>query len=178
MPRAASSAEISQLPPIPEVLRPGLDVLFVGINPGVVSGLKQLHFGNPHNYFWRGLFEAGLIPRPIAPEQGHLLWDEWNMSIVNLVQRTTASASDLSWQEMRDAVPELCRKIRDNPPRVVCFVGKGIFEAFVGRCGAALGLQHDVLWLTSALLEQRPPLNPAAPLPRECAYLFAMPSTS
>ncbi|KAJ1734538.1 uracil DNA N-glycosylase Thp1 [Coemansia biformis] len=180
-PARPSPEAIGRLPPIPEVLRPGLDILFVGINPGVMSGVKQLHFGNPQNYFWRGLFESGLVPRQILPEEGHLLWEEWNMSIVNLVQRTTPSASDLSWQEMRDAVPELYRKIRENPPRIVCFVGKGIYEAFVGRRGVALGLQHDVLGLAGAPdtpMELRPPDDPAAPLPPGRAYLFAMPSTS
>ncbi|KAJ2773108.1 uracil DNA N-glycosylase Thp1, partial [Coemansia nantahalensis] len=176
--RAVSIAEYIVLPPIPEVLRPGLDILFVGLNPGVVSGQKQLHFGNPQNYFWRGLSEAGLIPRPIAPEQGHLLWDEWNMSIANLVQRTTPSSTDLSWSEMCAAVPELRRKIRDNPPRIVCCVGKGVYEAFVGHRGISYGLQEDVLWLTRSPVEMALPPDPAAPLPRECAYLFAMPSTS
>ncbi|KAJ1831012.1 hypothetical protein LPJ70_006799, partial [Coemansia sp. RSA 2708] len=60
--RQPTAQELSELAPIPETLRPGLDVLFVGINPGVVSGQKQLHFGNPQNYFWKGLFESELIP--------------------------------------------------------------------------------------------------------------------
>ncbi|KAJ2472031.1 hypothetical protein IWW56_006222, partial [Coemansia sp. RSA 2131] len=169
-----------QLAPIPETLRPGLDVLFVGINPGVVSGVKQLHFGNPQNFFWPGLFQSGLIPEAIPPEDGHRLAAEWNMSIVNLVQRTTPSTSDLSRQEMRDAVPELCRKISANPPRVICFVGKGIYQVFVGSSNISLGLQDSVYDL-GALLGgcHGPPLRQRGSIDQtSAAYLFVMPSTS
>ncbi|KAJ1995622.1 uracil DNA N-glycosylase Thp1 [Coemansia spiralis] len=163
-----SSEEIAMFPPIPEVLRPNLDVLFVGINPGVISGQKQLHFGNPQNYFWRGLYQSGLIPEEIQPEDGHMLQEKWNMSIVNLVQRTTPSASDLSRKEMRDAVPELCRKISSNPPKIVCFVGKGIFEAFVKGAKFELGLQPEVYDLdlsTGNKHDKQPPsISPEAPL--------------
>ncbi|KAJ2795879.1 uracil DNA N-glycosylase Thp1 [Coemansia guatemalensis] len=156
---AKTPHDLSQLKPIPETLRPGLDIIFVGINPGIMSGLKQLHFGNPRNFFWKGLFQSSLIPRPISPEEGHLLWDEWNMTIVNLVQRTTSSTSDLTRQEMRDAVPELCRKISANPPKILCFVGKGIYEAFVDAKRSTLGLQDDVYDLRCA-----PPSEPHPPL--------------
>ncbi|KAJ2747458.1 uracil DNA N-glycosylase Thp1 [Coemansia sp. BCRC 34301] len=171
--------ELAQLAPIPEILRPNLDILFVGINPGVVSGQKQLHFGNPHNFFWRGLFESQLIPQSIPPEDGHLLWTKWNMSIVNLVQRTTPSTSDLSRQEMRDAVPDLCHKISDNKPKVVCFVGIGIYEIFAGRTQPALGLQSVVYeFATSTTSPTLRPLAPGETQIPEFAYLFVMPSTS
>ncbi|KAJ2613330.1 uracil DNA N-glycosylase Thp1 [Coemansia sp. RSA 1365] len=195
---ATAAQDIAQLAPIPETLRPGLDIIFVGINPGVVSGLKQLHFGNPQNFFWKGLFQSSLIPRQILPEEGHLLWDEWNMSIVNLVQRTTPSASDLSRQEMRDAVPELCRKISANPPKIICFVGKGIYEIFADSRRITLGLQDKVydLQCTPSSVT-RPPLRPLEQCVAEhaknlyqpasssseehtptFAHLFVMPSTS
>src|SRR5256886_13492196 len=37
---------------IPDVLAPGLRVLFCGINPGRVSAAAQAHFANPRNDFW------------------------------------------------------------------------------------------------------------------------------
>ncbi|KAJ2453660.1 uracil DNA N-glycosylase Thp1 [Coemansia sp. RSA 2336] len=175
-----TAQEISQLAPIPETLRPGFDVLFVGINPGVISGLKQLHFGNPRNFFWKGLYQSELIPEPIPPEDGHRLSSEWNMSIVNLVQRTTPSTSDLSRQEMRAAVPELCRKISSNPPKIVCFVGMGIYEAFASQRKVALGLQDVVYDLSAPLDQQAPPLRSQSALAPDTpwCYLFVMPSTS
>ncbi|KAJ2006201.1 uracil DNA N-glycosylase Thp1 [Coemansia sp. RSA 2322] len=164
-----------------------------------MSGQKQLHFGNPQNYFWKGLFQSGLIPRSIAPEEGHLLWTSWNMSIVNLVQRTTPSASDLSRQEMRDAVPDLCRKISESAPRIVCFVGIGIYATFAAQSNTTPGLQPVVYSLEPAASgadkstatssnAQQPPLQPLTPdktahqgmlgARPPFAYLFVMPSTS
>ncbi|KAJ2442409.1 uracil DNA N-glycosylase Thp1 [Coemansia sp. RSA 2424] len=182
-PARPTQAEIAQLAPIPEILHPNLDILFVGINPGVVSGQKQLHFGNPQNFFWKGLFQSQLIPQNIPPKDGHLLWTNWNMSIVNLVQRTTPSTSDLSRQEMRDAVPDLCQKISSNVPKVVCFVGIGIYEIFAGQTKPTPGLQ-PVVYDFGASVES-PSLRPLAlgetrssnDLPK-FAYLFVMPSTS
>ncbi|KAJ2855551.1 uracil DNA N-glycosylase Thp1 [Coemansia erecta] len=185
-----SVEEIAKIQPVPEVLRPNLDILFVGINPGVISGQKQLHFGNPQNYFWRGMYQSGLIPDEIQPEDGHMIHERWNMSIVNLVQRTTPSTSDLSRREMRNAVPDLCRKITTCRPKVVCFVGKGIYEAFIGSSsGFDLGLQLEVYDLESSETMQHPPLRQqldgsgeiqcaGQSLPPAFAYLFVMPSTS
>ncbi|KAJ2020085.1 uracil DNA N-glycosylase Thp1 [Coemansia sp. S680] len=179
-----TEAELAELAPIPEVLRPNLDILFVGINPGVVSGRKQLHFGNPQNFFWKGLYQSSLIPQNIAPEDGHKLWTNWNMSIVNLVQRTTPSTSDLSRKEMRDAVPDLCQKISENKPKVVCFVGIGIYEIFAAQTKPTPGLQ-SVVYDLSASDRVQPPLRSLAANetlnsnePSQFAYLFVMPSTS
>ncbi|KAJ1811665.1 uracil DNA N-glycosylase Thp1 [Coemansia sp. RSA 2599] len=175
-----SDEELAKLPPIPESIRPGLDVLFVGINPGVMSGQKQLHFGNPSNYFWRGLHESGLIPEPIPPEKGHMLFSEWNMSIVNLVQRTTPSTSDLSICEMREAVPELCRKISSSAPRIICFVGLGIYKVFASQATVQPGLQHDMYdYEDHALVDPSSSSrdNRKTPLAGR-GYIFVMPSTS
>ncbi|KAJ2816695.1 uracil DNA N-glycosylase Thp1, partial [Coemansia sp. 'formosensis'] len=180
-----TQAELAELAPIPEVLRANLDILFVGINPGVMSGRKQLHFGNPQNFFWKGLYQSNLIPENIAPEEGHKLWTSWNMSIVNLVQRTTPSASDLSRQEMRDSVPALCRKISECKPKVVCFVGIGIYEIFAAQTKPTPGLQPLVYDLSESDGARLPPLRALAPNetlnsnePPQFAYLFVMPSTS
>ncbi|KAJ2863502.1 uracil DNA N-glycosylase Thp1 [Coemansia aciculifera] len=179
-----TQAELAKLAPIPEVLRPHLDILFVGINPGVVSGRKQLHFGNPQNFFWKGLYQSSLIPQNIAPEDGHKLWTNWNMSIVNLVQRTTPSTSDLSRLEMRDAVPDLCQKISEYKPKVVCFVGIGIYEIFAALTKPTPGLQPMVYDLSTSDGRQ-PPLRSLAPNETlnsneqpQFAHLFVMPSTS
>ena len=60
--------------PIPDVLGPGLRVLFCGINPGRVSAAAQAHFANPRNDFWRLLHAAGFTPRLLEPaEQFELL---------------------------------------------------------------------------------------------------------
>src|SRR5580765_6037762 len=54
---------------VPDVLAPGLDVVFCGINPGRVSAAARAHFANPRNDFWRLLHDAGFTPRLYAPEE-------------------------------------------------------------------------------------------------------------
>ncbi|KAJ2719206.1 uracil DNA N-glycosylase Thp1 [Coemansia sp. Benny D115] len=180
--RRPTASEIAGYAPIPEDLRPNLDILFVGINPGIVSGQKQRHFGNPQNYFWRGLYESGLTPRLLHPDEGsRLLFSTWNMSIVNLVQRTTASTSDLSRKEMRDAVPELLRKIRDNPPRIACFVGIGIYDAFAQAIKSDSGGDGDQVRVVpggSTHSKRLGLLDTLLDVGGHAVRLFVMPSTS
>ena len=54
---------------MPDVLAPGLDVVFCGINPGRVSAAAAAHFANPRNDFWRLLHEAGFTPRLVEPHE-------------------------------------------------------------------------------------------------------------
>ena len=54
---------------VPDVLGPGLGVVFCGINPGFVSAAAAAHFANPRNDFWRLLYEAGFTPRLMQPDE-------------------------------------------------------------------------------------------------------------
>ena len=79
---------------VPDVLAPGLDVVFCGINPGRVSAEAAAHFANPRNDFWRLLHEAGLTPRLYDPaEQFALL--ELGIGLTNAAYRTTRGSGDL-----------------------------------------------------------------------------------
>jgi G:T/U-mismatch repair DNA glycosylase len=51
---------------VPDVLGPGLRVVFVGINPGHASAAAAAQFANPRNDFWRLLHAAGLTPRQLG----------------------------------------------------------------------------------------------------------------
>ena len=69
---------VSQKPPdttsaVPDVLAPGLRVIFCGINPGHVSARAAAHFANPRNDFWRLLHTAGFTPRLYEPPEQHSL---------------------------------------------------------------------------------------------------------
>ena len=56
---------------VPDVLAPGLDVLFVGINPGLYSGAVGHHFARPGNRFWKALHASGFTDRVLSP------FDDW-----------------------------------------------------------------------------------------------------
>ena len=85
---------------IEDVIAPKLRILFVGINPGLWSGATGHHFARPGNRFWRAIFDAGLTPELLSPDRQHELL-RYGLGVTNLVSRTTASAAELSADELR-----------------------------------------------------------------------------
>ena len=80
---------------VPDVLAPGLDVVFCGINPGRVSDAAGAHFANPRNDFWRLLHVAGFTSRLYDPSEQLELPAE-GIGITNAAYRTTRGSSDLT----------------------------------------------------------------------------------
>ncbi len=126
---------------LPDCLRPGLDVVFVGINPGLASAAAGHHYAGPNNHFWPLLYEAGLVPEPMTFEDDARVPD-FGIGLTNMVQRSSRGLHELSRDELLAGAERLRAKLRRYRPRVVCFNGKAIAEAFLGqRC--ALGLQPE-----------------------------------
>lgn len=126
---------------LPDYLRPGLDVVFVGINPGRRSAETGRHYAGRGNLFWPLLYESGLVPVPLTYEDD---WraPEFGIGLTNLVERWSAAMSDLSLEELRAGAERLRENLRRVRPRLVCFNGKGIYEVFAGR-RCAYGLQPE-----------------------------------
>jgi double-stranded uracil-DNA glycosylase len=129
---------------IPDVLGPGLAVLFVGINPGLVSGATGHHFARPGNRFWPVLHDAGFTPRALRPDEQDLL-PGLGLGITNLVARATAGAAELSDDELRAGGRRLERLIASLEPRFVAFLGLTTYRVAFGRRDAAVGEQPDRL---------------------------------
>src|SRR5438309_10285880 len=107
---------------IRDVIGPRLRVLFVGINPGLYSGATGHPFARPGNRFWRALHGAGFTDRLYSPfEDRDLL--KLGLGITNMVARTTATAGELTTDELREGAGILRRKVRRYRPRMVAFVG-------------------------------------------------------
>src|SRR5205823_13395582 len=111
---------------IPDLIAPGLDVLFVGINPSLWSGAVGHHFARPGNRFWRALHEAGFTDRIFSPGEGKAL-PRRRIGITNLVNRATASADELDAAELQRGARRIERKARRYRPKVVAFVGMGAY---------------------------------------------------
>lgn len=129
---------------VPDLIAPGLRVLFCGINPGLYTAAIGHHFGRPGNRFWPALYRSGFTPRQFAPWEEHLLLD-LGLGITNLVKRTTAAASSLSDDEYREGSKRLAAKARRYQPRVIAFLGIGAYRTGFSRPKASLGLQPDTL---------------------------------
>ena len=118
----------SKRPPssVPDVLAPGLRVVFCGINPGRWSDQAGAHFANPRNDFWRLLHDAGFTPRLYAPEEQHDL-PALGLGLTNAAYRTTPGSGDLRRGDFDGA--RLERLAHELRPRALAFVGK---EAYRG----------------------------------------------
>jgi TDG/mug DNA glycosylase family protein len=125
-----------------DVIGPGLDVLFVGINPGLYSGAVGHHFAHPGNRFWKALHAAGFTERLLSAfDERELL--ERGIGVTNLVNRATASADELDDEELRAGARLLERRVRRMRPRVVAFLGLGAYGKAFGRPTPAAGPQSE-----------------------------------
>jgi TDG/mug DNA glycosylase family protein len=147
---------------VPDVLGPGLRVVFCGINPGFVSAAAAAHFANPRNDFWRLLHEAGFTPRLMQPdEQFEVLG--FGIGLTNAAYRTTKGSGDLRRADFEGSAERLERLARELRPGVIAFVGK---EAYRGAFGErpALGMQERQLGETRMfVLPSTSPANAAVP---------------
>jgi TDG/mug DNA glycosylase family protein len=116
------------LPPLRDRIKPGVRVLFVGINPGIRSSQTGHHFAGFSNRFWRLLFEAGIVPEPITFEDDDRL-PEFGYGITNIVARPTPGIDTLLPIEYVEGRVKLRRKVRRYRPAVVAMVGVTVFRA-------------------------------------------------
>lgn len=126
---------------VPDVVSPGLSVLFVGINPGLYSGAVGHHFSRPGNRFWRTLHLAGFTDRLLSPfEERELIG--LGVGITNLVARATAGANDLSPEELPRGARRLERKVQRLVPAWVAFLGLGAYRTAFRQADANVGPQE------------------------------------
>jgi len=127
---------------VPDLIRPGLRVLFCGINPGLYSGATGLHFARPGNRFWPALHQAGFTERLLHPFESHELLDA-GYGITALVRRATATAAELSDDEYRAGRVDLEKKVRKYSPRWVAVLGLGAYRVGFDRRRAIAGPQAE-----------------------------------
>jgi TDG/mug DNA glycosylase family protein len=134
-----------------DVIAPGLRVLFCGINPGLYSGATGHHFARPGNRFWPTLYQAGFTPRLLAPsEERELL--EYGYGITNLVPRATATADDLSSDELVAGKRRLESKVKRYQPQVVAVLGISAYRTAFAQKAVTLGrqaerLNNSIVWV-------------------------------
>ncbi len=129
---------------VPDVIAPGLKVLFVGINPGLYTAAIGHHFGRPGNRFWPALHVARFTGRLLSPyEERELL--KLGCGITNIVNRATATADELSQDELVEGGRRLEQKVLHYRPRAVAMLGIGAYRSAFGRPKAALGPQPDMI---------------------------------
>jgi double-stranded uracil-DNA glycosylase len=131
---------------VPDLVGPGLRLLFVGINPGLWTAAVQTHFAHPGNRFYPALLMAGIIDRPVDRSAGmsdddrtHLV--ERGIGITNLVARATARASELGVDELEAGAARLESTVALHRPRVVAVAGISAYRSAFGVPRAKPGRQ-------------------------------------
>jgi TDG/mug DNA glycosylase family protein len=147
---------------VPDVLGPGLEVVFCGINPGFVSAAEAAHFANPRNDFWRLLRAAGFTSRLYEPaEQFEVLGE--GIGLTNAAPRATRGSGDLRRADFAGAAERMGRLAEELRPAWIAFVGK---EAYRGTFAERpeLGTQERQLGATRLfVLPSTSPANAAVP---------------
>jgi double-stranded uracil-DNA glycosylase len=111
-------------------IRPGVRVLFVGINPGVRSAQTGHHFAGPSNRFWKLLHDSGLVPEPLKSVDDVRLPD-YGYGITNLVARPSPGIDVLKPAEYVAGWRILERKVADYRPEVLALVGATLYRVIL-----------------------------------------------
>jgi TDG/mug DNA glycosylase family protein len=145
-PKHPSKAELTAAAglTLPDVVGPGLRVLFCGINPGLYSAAVGHHFARPGNRFWPALHAAGFTERLLLPTEDRLLL-QFGYGLTNLVERATAGADELSAAELVAGLALLEQKVRRHGPQWVAVLGIGAYRTAFRHPRASLGRQPERL---------------------------------
>ncbi|XP_043296184.1 G/T mismatch-specific thymine DNA glycosylase isoform X2 [Cervus elaphus] len=115
---------------LPDILTFNLDIVIIGINPGLMAAYKGHHYPGPGNHFWKCLFMSGLSEVQLSHMDDHTLPGKYGIGFTNMVERTTPGSKDLSSKEFREGGRILVQKLQKYQPRIAVFNGKCIYEIF------------------------------------------------
>lgn len=122
------------------VTAPGLQILFVGLNPGRYSAARGHHFAGPGNHFWRLLADSGMAPHRLRPDEDSRLPD-YGLGVTNIVERPSPGSNDLGVGELRRGGARLRVAVAGLAPAVLCLLGKEVYLHYAG-----LGSSVSIAW--------------------------------
>lgn len=127
------------------VLAPNLSVLFVGFEPGPTDLRLRYHHARRNNQFWRLLAQSKLTSERLKPEQDVTL-PKWGLGLLHAVSRRKPAGSRKTGRDLELVAPRLVDVVRSCPPRILAYVGKGVYLAAAGRSSAPWGWQATSLF--------------------------------
>jgi TDG/mug DNA glycosylase family protein len=154
---------------LPDYLAPGLDVVFVGINPSVYSVERGHYFAWRTSRFWPAFsrsrlsagVRAGLGVETLGPEHDTELL-RFGFGFTDVVKRPSSNASQLLPGEFEEWAPRLRDRLERFRPRVACFHGVTAFRPFLRfalgqpKAEPALGLQTERVGVTGLFVVPNP----------------------
>lgn len=129
---------------LPDLLQAHLKIVFCGTAPGTVSARRGAYYAGPGNAFWPTLFEVGLTPRRILPDEYPVI-TQFGLGLTDLAKHVYGADSVLAATDFgRD---ELRAKILHNCPRILAFTSKRAGQEFLRR-SVSYGLQEEKIGST------------------------------
>ena len=155
---------------LPDYLRPGLDIVSIGINPSIYSVEKGFAFARPGNRFWPALNAARLIDEMLIPGRDAIetMHSSYGFGFTDIVKRPTRMASELTREDYALGARQLLRKLTKHQPRIAWFQGKDAWKMFLEyalqtRRKVDTGLQAETIGSTVVFVTPNPSgANPAA----------------
>jgi len=163
---------------LPDYLAPGLDIVFIGLNPGSYSAQVGHYFARPTSGFWQALQLSGLVPSTtLSPEEDRRLLKN-GVGFTDVVKRPSRGASDLRVQDFRRWAPVLREKLLRFRPRIACFHGVTAYRSYLRYAEDALvnptlGEQPRTIDGVRVFVSPNPsPANRPASLPENLASWY------
>ncbi|EFA11876.2 uncharacterized protein Tdg isoform X1 [Tribolium castaneum] len=129
---------------LPDHLTENLDIIIIGINPGLFAAYKGHHYAGPGNHFWKCLYLSGLTQQQVSADEDYKLL-QVGIGFTNMVQRATKGSADLTRKEIKEGSQILLEKLRKFRPKIAVFNGKLIYEVFSGKKDFKFGRQPDLV---------------------------------
>ena len=123
---------------LPDVLGPGLRIVFCGSAAGAASARAGAYYAGPGNRFWPTLHRVGLTPRLVAPAEFRTV-QQYGIGLTDLCK--TESGADSGLSAKADDAAALSAKIACHRPAVLAFNGKRAARVFLGAASIDYGEQ-------------------------------------
>ncbi|KAG8235598.1 hypothetical protein J437_LFUL014854 [Ladona fulva] len=150
---------------LPDHLAQNLDIVIIGINPGLFAAYKGHHYAGPGNHFWKCLYLSGLTPEPMSADDDYKLL-QYGVGFTNMVARATKGSADLTRKEIKEGSQILLDKLQKFKPKIAVFNGKLIYEVFSGKKDFTFGRQPDFVDGTNTMWVMPSSSARCAQLPR------------
>ena len=115
---------------VPDLLAPNLRLVFCGTALGRVSAEQKAYYANRGNFFWRTLYETGLTPELLKPQDYRRLL-AYGIGLTDLAKRHFGN--DVELPEDAFDLAALEEKIATYQPAILAFTSKTGAAALLGR---------------------------------------------
>ena len=145
---------------LPDHLRPGLDIVLIGLNPGLHSVEVGHYFAFPRNRFWPAINQSGLLPEELNADNDHRML-EFGIGFTDVVKRPTSGSSDLRAADFKEWAPILKAKLELNQPAIAAFHGATAYRNYLKHAEGVnekpeLGLQDRHIGVSRVFLLPNP----------------------